>query len=171
MRRVTVTCAPQRYNTLPEPESRYGLSLAHNDAFATIARSMFLACTFVPTSETLANPFDSRLLRSVRFRGRTGALSMPGTRFPRRSPTFPNHPRSPLPLRSSFENPPDQSVQRTTSQEARLAEHPICLLLPAALSFDYASDQCSKLRFVPLGYRSVNPGTESIMNLPIVTGQ
>ncbi len=98
-------------HTLPEPESRYGLSLAHNDAFATIARSMFLACTFVSSSETLANPFDSRLLRSVRFRGRTGALSMPGTRFPRRSPTFLNHPRSPLPFRSSFENPPDQSVQ------------------------------------------------------------
>ena len=106
---------------LPEPESRYGLSLAHNDAFATIARSTFLACTFVSTSETFANPFDSRLLRSVRFRGRTGAISTPGTRFPRRSPTFLIYPRFPLPLRSSCENPPDQSVQPVPFQEARLA--------------------------------------------------
>ena len=112
-------------STLPEPESRYGLSLAHNDAFATIARSMFLACTFVSTSDTLANPFDFRLFRSVRFRGRTGATSTPGTRYPRRSPTLLIYPRSPLPLRSSFENPPDQSVQPVPFQETRLTEHSI----------------------------------------------
>ncbi len=40
------------YSIQPEPESRYGLSLAHNDAFATIARSTFLTCTFVSASET-----------------------------------------------------------------------------------------------------------------------
>jgi hypothetical protein len=108
------------HSILPEPESRYGLSLAHNDAFATIARSTFLACTFVSTSGTFANPFDSRLLRSVRFRGRTGAISTPGTRYSRRSPTLPIHPRSPLPFGSSFENPPDQSVQPVPFQEARL---------------------------------------------------
>jgi len=112
-------------STLPEPESRYGLSLAHNDAFATIARSMFLACTFVSTSDTLANPFDFRLFRSVRFRGRTGATSTPGTRYPRRSPTLLIYPRSPLPFRSSFENPPDQSVQPVPFQETRLTEHSI----------------------------------------------
>jgi hypothetical protein len=82
---------------LPEPESRYGLSLAHNDAFATIARSMFLACTFVSTSKTFANPFDSWLFRSVRFRGRTGATSTPGTRFPLYSSTLRILSRSPLP--------------------------------------------------------------------------
>jgi hypothetical protein len=50
--------------TLPEPESRNGLSLARNDAFATIARSKFPACAFDSTQETSANPFDPRLPRS-----------------------------------------------------------------------------------------------------------
>jgi hypothetical protein len=54
MQRVIATNeSSSDFSILPEPESRYGLSLAHNDAFATIARSMFLACTFVSTSETL----------------------------------------------------------------------------------------------------------------------
>jgi hypothetical protein len=110
---------------LPEPESRYGLSLAHNDAFATIARSMFLACTFVSTSKTFANPFDSRLFRSVRFRGRTGATSTPGTRFPLRSSTLRIFPRSPLPFRPSFENPSDQSVRPVPNPKARLTRRPI----------------------------------------------
>jgi hypothetical protein len=87
-------------NILPEPEIRYGLSLAHNDAFATIARSMFLACTFISLPNICANPFDTELFRSVRFRGRYGATSLPNTRFPRRSPTLPIYPRSPLPFGS-----------------------------------------------------------------------
>jgi hypothetical protein len=56
-RPVTGHCKKLVFNGLgiqPEPESRYGLSLAHNDAFATIARSTFLACTFGSLSETLA---------------------------------------------------------------------------------------------------------------------
>ena len=114
----------------PEPESRYGLSLAHNDAFATIARSTFLACTFVSTSDTLANPFDSRLFRSVRFRGRTGATSTPGTRFPLPSPTLRTLPRSPLPIGSSFENPSDQSVRPVPNPEARLTRRPIVSYSP-----------------------------------------
>lgn len=130
---------------LPEPESRYGLSLAHNDAFATIARSMFLACTFVSLSKTFANPFDPGLFRSVRFRGRSGAMSTPNTRFPRQSPTLPIFPRSPLPFGSSCENPPDRSVQPVPN-----AGSSPCLTsgfpsLPAASSFDSASDQCSRL--------------------------
>jgi hypothetical protein len=88
LRRVIATSALIGHNILPEPESRYGLSLAHNDAFATIARSMFLACTFVSPSKTFAKPFDSWLFRSVRFRGRTGAMSTPGTRFPLQSSTL-----------------------------------------------------------------------------------
>ena len=117
-------------STLPEPETRYGLSLAHNDAFATIARSMFLACTFVSTSKTFANPFDSRLFRSVRFRGRTGATSTPGTRFPLPSPTLRTLPRSPLPIGSSFENPSDQSVRPVPNPEARLTRRPIVSYSP-----------------------------------------
>ncbi len=97
---------------------------------ATITRSKFLTCTFVSTLKTFANPFDSRLHRSVRFRGRTGATSTPGTRFPRQSPALLISPRPPLPFRSSFENPPDQSVQPVQSQEVRLAERPIALRSP-----------------------------------------
>ena len=123
-------------STLPEPESRYGLSLAHNDAFATIARSMFLACTFVSTLKTFANPFDPLLFRSVRFRGRTGATSTPGTRFPLLPSTLRILPRSPLPFRSSFENPLDQSVRPVPNPEARLTRRPIVPyspLLPLAI--------------------------------------
>jgi hypothetical protein len=120
-------------STLPEPESRYGLSLAHNDAFATIARSMFLACTFVSTSKTFANPFDSQLFRSVRFRGRTGATSMPGTRFPLLSSTLRILSRSPLPFRPSFENPLDQSVRPVPNPKARLTRRPIVPYSPLLL--------------------------------------
>jgi hypothetical protein len=137
--------ALNEWTILPEPESRYGLSLAHNDACATIARSMFLACTFVSLSKIFASPFDTKLSRSVRFRGRSGAMSTPDTRFPRRSPTLPIFRRSPLPLGSSFESPPDRSVQPVpdTGSSPRLT--PDCPSLPAASSFDSAADQCSEL--------------------------
>jgi hypothetical protein len=36
---------------LPEPETRNGLSLARNDAFATITRSMLPACAFASTQK------------------------------------------------------------------------------------------------------------------------
>jgi len=52
---------------LPEPETRNGLSLARNDAFATITRSTLPPCAFASTPESPTNPFDRRLLRSVRF--------------------------------------------------------------------------------------------------------
>ena len=63
-----------------------------------------------------------------------------------------------------FFDPPDQSVQPASSQEARLAGRPIVFRSPPRSLSICASDQCSKLRFVLLGYRSVNPGTESIMH-------
>jgi len=118
------------YSILPELESRYGLSLAHNDAFATIARSMFLACTFVSTSKTFANPFDCVLFRSARFRGRSGAMSTPATRFPRQFPTFLTRPQSPLPFGSSCENPSDQSVRPVQNPEARLTRRSIVSCSP-----------------------------------------
>jgi hypothetical protein len=116
----------------PEPDFRYGLSLAHNDACATIARSVFLACTFKSMSNIIAKPFDPKLFRSVRFRGRTGATSMPGTRFPRRSPTLPNFPRSPLPFRSSYDNLPDQSVQSVPISGSSSYQTFDCSSLPSA---------------------------------------
>ncbi len=130
LQQTVYTTCPYRTDNLPEPEARYGLSLAHNDAFATIARSTFLACTFVSASEIFANPFDFGLFRSVRFRGRIGAMSTPKTRYPRQSPTLLIYPRSPLPFRSSCENPPDQSVQPASFQEARLAKRSIASYSP-----------------------------------------
>jgi len=82
LRRVNAITRSKR-RILPEPESRSGLSLARNGAFATIARSAFPTCAFDSTLQTFANPFHSRLLRSVRFRGRHGAKSSPEARFPR----------------------------------------------------------------------------------------
>jgi len=70
----------------PEPETRRGLSLARNDAFDAIARSMLLTCTFVSHADHPANPFDPELLRSIWFRSRNRANSSFRTRCPRRSP-------------------------------------------------------------------------------------
>ena len=55
----------QRTCIQPEPETRNGLSLARNDAFATITRSMLLPCPFASTPEIFADPFDRRLFRST----------------------------------------------------------------------------------------------------------
>jgi hypothetical protein len=41
----------------PVPESKNGLSLARNNAFAAIARSMLPPCVFDSTKETSAPPF------------------------------------------------------------------------------------------------------------------
>jgi hypothetical protein len=61
-------CSQQilRTCTLPEQETRNGLSLARNDAFATITRSTLPTCAFASAPKNPANPFDRRLLRSVR---------------------------------------------------------------------------------------------------------
>jgi hypothetical protein len=64
----------------PEPESRSGLSLARNSAFATIARSTFPTCAFNST------PLNHR--ESVRFYGSFAPFGFeadPG-RYPRRNP-------------------------------------------------------------------------------------
>jgi hypothetical protein len=138
---------PQRICIRPEPETRNGLSLARNDAFATITRSTFLACPFESTYKVCADPFDRELSTRFGFEAETGRI---------------HHPRPvihALPIRSRDVTrlhfplgcfcPPDRSVQRASSLEARLTGHPICLSLPAALSFDCASDQCSKTPLCP----------------------
>jgi hypothetical protein len=74
----------------------------------------------LPRQCFFANPFDPRLLRSVRFRSRNRANSSPSTRCPRRSPALLRcHPVS-TPLKV-VSHPPDQSVQPASSQQARLA--------------------------------------------------
>jgi hypothetical protein len=150
-------------SVIPEPETRYGLSLARNDAFATIARSMFLACTFASAPKTAADPFDSRLHHSVRFRGRTGAISLPGTRFPRRSPALPIHPQSPLPFRSSTE--PSGSKRSTGSRFGKPAPPDVRLpVTPRCVLFRFCFGSALQTRLALPGYRSVNPGTDSIIN-------
>jgi len=122
-------------STLPEPESRYGLSLAHNDAFATIGRSMFLACTFVSTSKTFADPFDSRLFRSVRFsRPNRGDVN---ARNPFSAPFFDTPNSSPIstPLQAFFRKPSGSKrstgsqTRKLVSPDVRLSLTPRCFFL------------------------------------------
>jgi len=160
LRRVTAPGPHSPDSVIPEPETRYGLSLARNDAFATIARSMFLTCTFASAPKTTADPFDSRLLRSVRFRGRTGAISTPGTRFPHRFPALPIHPRPPLPFRSSME--PSGSKRSTGSRFGKLTLPGVRLsLAPRRVLFRFRCGSTLQTRLALPGYRSVNPGTET----------
>jgi hypothetical protein len=57
----------QRTCIQPEPETRNGLSLARNDTFGTITRSMLPPCSFASTPEKSTDPFDQGLFRSIRF--------------------------------------------------------------------------------------------------------
>ncbi len=121
---------------------------------------MFLTCTFASAPKTTASPFDARLLRSVRFRGRTGAISTPGTRFPRRFPALPIHPRPPLPFRSSVE--PSGSKRSTGSRFGKLALPGVRLsLAPRRVLFRFRRGSTLLTRLALPGYRSVNPGTET----------
>jgi hypothetical protein len=88
--------------------------------FHAIPGSMFPSCTFDSTPKTFAGPFDPGLLRSVRFRGRSGALSSPNTRFPRRFSALTWLLPAPAPP-WVLSHPPDQSVQPASPREARLA--------------------------------------------------
>jgi hypothetical protein len=150
-------------STLPEPESRYGLSLAHNDAFATIARSMFLACTFVSHIEDFRESvrFPALPLRSV-SRPNRGDVN---ARNPFSAPVLNTPNSSPIstPLQAVFQQP--FGSKRSTGSKPGSSSHQTsdCPLLPAASSCDSASDQCLKLAPSELDYRSVNPGTVSII--------
>jgi len=105
----------------PEPESRYGLSLAHNDACATIARSTFLACTFV--SHT-GNPRESvpslaPSLRSVSRPNRgdfyaRNPLSAPISSVPDLSPIS-------TPLQALFQRP--SGSKRSTGPISESSSH------------------------------------------------
>ena len=121
---------------------------------------MFLACTFASAPKTAADPFDPPLLRSVRFRGRTGAISTPGTRFPRRFPALPIHPRPPLPFRSSME--PSGSKRSTGSRFGKPALPGARLpVAPRRVLFRFRCGSALQARLALPDYRSVNPGTET----------
>src|ERR1700675_2309582 len=57
-RRSPGQCEKRVFNTriLPEPETRNGLSLARNDALATITRSTLPPCSFASTPLFLREP-------------------------------------------------------------------------------------------------------------------
>jgi hypothetical protein len=108
------------YRILPEPETRNGLSLARNDAFATITGSTFLTCPFASTPKLLREP----------VRPKTPPLGSVSKPKPGEIITF-----DPLsaPISGAFAttsdlhspsgcfNPPDRSVQPASPQQARLA--------------------------------------------------
>lgn len=90
-------------------------------------------------------------------------MSSPGTRYSRRSLLFPTNPRSPLPFRSSCDNPQDQSVRPVPRREARLTGRSIVPRSPPLpLSIPLRIDAKNSPR-PSSTYRSVNPGTESII--------
>jgi hypothetical protein len=91
----------------------------------TIAGSAFPPCTFDSPLKIIASPFHFKLLRSVRFRSRSGALSPPETRFPRRSQALSKLRSTSTPL-WVLSNPPDQSVQSfsTSKSSSRRLRNP-----------------------------------------------
>jgi hypothetical protein len=58
LRRVSATDPSSRTLFPPELETQNGLSLARNDAFATIAGSKLPTCLFASPPENCADPFD-----------------------------------------------------------------------------------------------------------------
>jgi len=113
---------------------------------------MFPACAFDSTLQTVANPFHFRLLRSVRFRGRSGAISSPEARFPRQFAALWQSLRHPLPfgffttLRIEAFDRFDH--QKLVSQNVRLP------LAPRCDPFGLSCGSTLETRFVPLDNRS-----------------
>jgi len=121
-RRVPGQCKKRflRPRILPEPETRNGLSLARNDAFATITRSTLPPCSFASTPVFLRVPARSKAppLGSV-------SKPKPGEFFTYDPLSAPISGAlamsSDLHSPSGGLHPPDQSVQPASSQQARLA--------------------------------------------------
>jgi len=117
--RVNAKTSAQCFHIQPEPETRNGLSLARNDAFATITRSMLLPCPFASTPGISTNPFDRNSFAQSGFETENRANFNVPTRYPQALPPFLKLPRSPLPF--GYFNPPDQSVRPASLQKARFA--------------------------------------------------
>jgi hypothetical protein len=69
---------PQSTCIQPEPETRNGLSLARNDAFATITRSTLPPCSFASTPKTFRVPVRSGVPSLDSVSKRTGRIRHPG---------------------------------------------------------------------------------------------
>jgi hypothetical protein len=116
----------------------------------------------LPRRSFFANPFDRRLLRSVRFRSRNRANSSPSTRCPRRSPALLRcHPIStPLEVYSTLRIKAFNRLHhnKPASPDARLSFAPRSALFRFSLRIN-AQDPSSSCP----ANRSVNPGTGSII--------
>jgi len=153
----------KRTSISPEPETRNGLSLARNDAFATIARSTLLTCLFASTPKIFPNPFDPELIRSVPVskpaQGEINTLDPLSGAISSAPVTYPD-----LHSPSGLLNPLDRSVRPVPSQEARLTERPIVFRSPPRfLSSTLRINAPNPFRSAWL-HRPVNPGTESIIH-------
>jgi len=147
---------------LPEPETRNGLSLARNDAFATITRSTLPTCSFASTPKLLREPVRSKAPP-------LGLVSKPK---PGEFSTF-----DPLsaPISGAFMIRPISTPLRVIStlrikafnrlHHNKLAKPDVRLsFAPRNALFRFRCGSKLETRFVLPSYRSVNPGTESIMN-------
>ena len=147
--RVRVTDA----SSIPASRRSRKLGTAFRSPATTLSPPLRGQCSrpapSLPRRCFLANPFDRRLLRSVRFRSRNRANSTPSTRCPRRSPALPRCHPIPTPLQVFQPSGSKRSTGFIAASSPRLT--PDCLSLPAARSFDFASDRRSKPVFVLLG--------------------
>jgi hypothetical protein len=153
---------PQRINTSPEPETRNGLSLARNDAFAPLRG--------LRSRPASSNPCQKRSpTRSI-----SGSSAPPRFRKPAQGEINALDPLSgpapgPLAISAGLHSPsgllnlPDRSVRPVPSQEARLAKRPTAFCSPPRfLSIRRRINARDPFRSVWL-HRPVNPGTESII--------
>jgi hypothetical protein len=152
-----------QYCILPEPETRNGLSLARNDAFATITRSTLPTCAFASTPAFLCEPVRPKAppLGSV-------SKPKPGEFFtfdPLSAPIS-----GALVMSSDLHSPSGFSTLRIKAFDqlhhdklalpgARLSFAPRRALFRYSLRINARNPSSSCL-----ANRSVNPGTESIMN-------
>jgi hypothetical protein len=161
--RVNAANAFYSLRTLPEPVSRCGLSLVRNDACTPLRSQCSRPAPSIPRRipsriRSIADSFAP-----FGFEADSGAISLPATRFPRRSPALSWF----LPVST-----PLQVLLQTLQIDAFNRPHHVKLilpgsdlrLLPVAVSFDPAPAQHSRPVAPRSTNRSVNPGTESIMH-------
>ncbi len=134
-----------RIRISPEPVSRYGLSLARNSAFATITRSTFPTCTFATAQDNFANPFDLRLLRSASVSRPMQGDLIAGHPFPALISRTLAVSTASTPLRA-IAALRIKAFNRSNRQKLTLPNARWPFLLPAAPSFDNASDRCFRTR-------------------------
>ena len=164
MRRVTATNASSADSASCRSRN---LDTAFRSLTTTLSPPLRGQCSWPAPSFPHRRPSRTRsileLFRSVRFRGRTGATSTPGTRFPRPISNTPDSSPVSTPLQVLFRKP-SGSKRSTGSRSGKPASPDVRLpLAPRRFLFRFRFGSVLETRFVRLDYRSVNPGTESII--------